>query len=147
MNLDVVDLKYQAELKYKPIKKVELTVLGAYKYSTTTQANEIHENSNMAQSFRAMDDVTIRDNNPWLYTDPDKPNSKPVSVLPVGGFYRETKYKMTSWDFRATAQYNDVFNEDHIVNLYGGMEINDTQRSRSYFNGVGMQYDKGYLGS
>lgn len=147
MNLDVVDLKYQAELKYKPIKKVELTVLGAYKYSTTTQANEIHENSNMAQSFRAMDDATIRDNNPWLYTDPDKPNSKPVSVLPVGGFYRETKYKMTSWDFRATAQYNDVFNEDHIVNLYGGMEINDTQRSRSYFNGVGMQYDMGYLGS
>lgn len=147
MNLDVVDLKYQAELKYKPIKKVELTVLGAYKYSTTTQANEIHENSNMAQSYRAMDDATIRDNNPWLYTDPDKPNSKPVSVLPVGGFYRETKYKMTSWDFRATAQYNDVFNEDHIVNLYGGMEINDTQRSRSYFNGVGMQYDMGYLGS
>lgn len=147
MNLDVVDLKYQAELKYKPITKVELAVLGAYKYSTTTQANEIRENSNMAQSFRAMDDATIRDNNPWLYTDPDKPNTKPVSVLPVGGFYRETKYKMSSWDFRATAQYNDVFNEDHIVNVYGGMEINDTQRNRSYFNGVGMQYDMGYLGS
>jgi len=118
-----------------------------HKYSTTTQANQIRENSNMAMSFRAMDDATIRDNNPWLYTDPDQPNSKPGTVLPTGGFYRETKYKMASYDFRATASYNDVFNEDHIVNLYGGMEINSTERNRSYFNGVGMQYDMGYLGS
>ena len=136
----------QAELKYKPISKVELSVLGAYKFSTTTQANEIRENSNMALSFRAMDDATIRDNNPWLYRDPDQPNSLPVSVLPSGGFYRETKYKMQSYDFRATASYNDVYNDRHLLNLYGGMEINDTKRS-SYFNGVGMQYDMGYLGA
>lgn len=147
INLDVVDLKYQAELKYKPISKVELSVLGAYKFSTTTQANEIHENSNMALSFRAMDDATIRDNNPWLYQDPDQPNSLPITVLPSGGFYRETKYKMQSYDFRATASYNDVYNDRHILNLYGGMEINDTKRNRSYFNGVGMQYDMGYLGA
>ena len=147
MDYDVVDLKFQAELKYKPITKVELGVLAAYKYSTTTQANQIRENSNMAMSFRAMDDATIRDNNPWLYTDPDQPNTKPNTVLPNGGFYRETKYKMSSYDFRATASYNDVYNEDHIVNLYGGMEINNTDRNRSYFNGVGMQYDMGYLGA
>lgn len=147
INLDVVDLKYQAKLKYKPISKVELSVLGAYKFSTTTQANEIRENSNMALSFRAMDDATIRDNNPWLYRDPDQPNSLPVTVLPSGGFYRETKYKMQSYDFRATASYNDVYNDRHILNLYGGMEINDTKRNRSYFNGVGMQYDMGYLGA
>ena len=131
INLDVVDLKYQAELKYKPISKVELSVLGAYKFSTTTQANEIHENSNMALSFRAMDDATIRDNNPWLYRDPDQPNSLPITVLPSGGFYRETKYTMQSYDFRATASYNDVYNDRHILNLYGGMEINDTKRNRS----------------
>ena len=147
MDYDVVDLKFQAELKYKPITKVELGVLAAYKYSTTTQANQIRENSNMAMSFRAMDDATIRDNNPWLYTDPDQPNTKPNTVLPNGGFYRETKYKMSSYDFRATASYNDVYNEDHIVNFYGGMEINNTDRNRSYFNGVGMQYDMGYLGA
>ena len=52
---------------------------------------------------------------------------------------------MNSWDFRATASYNDVYNKDHIVNLFGGLEINSLDRSRSYFNGVGMQYDMGYL--
>ncbi|MDE5891243.1 MAG: SusC/RagA family TonB-linked outer membrane protein, partial [Bacteroidales bacterium] len=147
IDFDVVDLKFQGELKYKPIKQVTISALGAYKYSTTTQANQIRENSNMALSFRAMDDSTIRDNNPWLYTDPDQPNSLPFSVLPDGGFYRETKYKMNSWDFRATAAYNDVYNGNHILNIFGGMEINNTVRNRSYFNGVGMQYDMGYLGA
>lgn len=147
MDFDVVDLRFQAELKYKPITKVELSVLGAYKFSNTVQAHSITENSNQAQAFRSMADATIRDNNPWLYTDPDQANSLPVTVLPTGGFYRETKYKMNSWDFRATAAYNDVYNEQHILNLYGGMEINNTDRNSTYFNGVGMQYGNGMLGS
>lgn len=147
MDFDVVDLKFQAELKYKPIKKVELSALAAYKYSTTTQSHNITEDSNMAMAYRAMDDATIRDANSWLYTDPDNANSLPVSVLPTGGFYKETKYKMNSYDFRATASYNDVFAEDHIVNVYGGMEVNVTDRNNTMFNGVGMQYGMGMLGS
>lgn len=145
MNLDVVDLKFQGELKWKPIKKIELAALGAYKFSTTTQSHEIHDYSNQAWAFRAMDDATMRDANPWLYTDPDNPNSLPVSVLPVGGFYRETKYSMNSYDFRATASYNDVFNDDHIFNFFGGMELNAVDRKKTWFNGVGMQYDMGML--
>ncbi len=147
MNFDVVDLKFQAELKYKPIRKVELAMLGAYKFSTTTQAQQIRESSNLALAFRAMDDAVMRDANPWLYTDPDNANSLPISVLPEGGFYRETKYKMNSWDFRATASYNDVYNDRHIVNFFGGMEVSNTNRNRTFFNAVGVQYDMGLLGA
>ncbi len=146
MDLDVVDMKIQAELKYKPIRQVELSALASYKYSGTTQTHQIRENSNMAMSFRAMDDATMRDANPWLYTDPDNANSLPISVLPYGGFYNETKYKMNNWSLRTTASYNDAFNNEmHIVNLFAGMEINNTDRSRSSFDGVGMQYEMGYL--
>ena len=145
---DVVDLKYQAELKYKPIRQLELSAIGAYKYSTTNQQHFITERSNQAMAFRAMDDATMRDANPWLYTDPDVLNSLPITVLPTGGFYRKTTYKMNSWDFRATASYSDAFADDtHIVNVFGGMEVSDTRRTRDFFNGVGMQYDMGYLGS
>ncbi len=147
MQFDVVDLKFQGELKYKPVRSVELSVLGAYKFSTTTQVHKITENSNQAQAFRAMDDATIRNNNSWLYKDPDNANSLPITVLPTGGFYKETKYKMNSWDFRATASYNDVFNDIHILNLYGGMEINNIDRNSSSFDGVGMNYGNGMLGS
>ena len=145
MSLDVVDMKFQGELKWKPFKKIELSALGAYKYSTTTQSHSITDYSNQAWAYRAMDDATMRNANPWLYTDPDRANSLPVSVLPVGGFYRETKYTMNSWDFRATASYNDVYNEQHIVNFFGGMEVNALNRSQTWFNGVGMQYGMGML--
>ena len=147
MELSVIDLKFQGELKWKPFKKVELSALGAYKHSSTTQSHSITDYSNQAWAYRAMDDATMRDANPWLYTDPDNVNSLPVSVLPVGGFYRETKYSMNSYDFRATASYNDVFNDDHIFNFFGGMQVTATDRTKTWFNGVGMQYDMGMLPS
>ena len=147
MQLDVVDLKFQGELKYKPVRTVELSAIGAYKYSTTTQQHFIKETSNQAMAFRMMDDATMRDSNPWLYTDPDVINALPETVLDEGGFQRETVYKMNSWDLRFTASYNDVFNEDHIVNAYGGMEINNIDRTTSSNQKIGVLYDQGMLGT
>ena len=56
----------QAELKYKPISKVQIALLGAYKYSITSQAYQIREGSNMAMAYRAMDDATIRNAKPLV---------------------------------------------------------------------------------
>lgn len=145
IDLDIVDLRFQGELKWKITNKLEATSLLAYKYSSTTQGFLIKENSNQAWAYRAMDDATMRDANPWLYTDPDNPNSLPISVLPVGGFYKETKYSMNGYDFRGTVSYNDVFSEKHIVNLFGGTEVNAVDRTRTNFEGVGLQYEMGML--
>ena len=147
MDLNVVDMKFQAELKYKPVRTVELSAIGAYKFSTTSQEHFIRETSNQAMAFRMMDDATMRNANPWLYTNPDVINSLPNTVLPEGGFHKERVYKMNSWDFRATASYNDVFNDEHIVNAYGGMELNDTERRQTSNTKVGVLYDMGQLGS
>ena len=145
IDLNVVDLKFQGELKWKPVRGLELSVLGAAKYSSSSQEHKILESSNQAMAYRAMDDATIRDANSWLYTDPDVLNSLPFSVLPEGGFYNTTNYRMFSWDFRASAAYNTVVNEDHIINLYAGMEANAQDRMNNSFDGWGMQYDKGEL--
>lgn len=147
MDLKVTDMRFQGEMKWKPIQKVELSILGAYKYSSTTQNHYVKDYSNQAWAYRAMDDATMQQANPWLYTDPDKINTLPESVLPVGGFYRDTKYTMSSYDLRSTVSYNDVFNENHIVNFFGGMELNVTDRSKVWFNGAGMQYGMGMLSS
>lgn len=147
MDLKVTDLRFQGELKWRPFSTGEFSVLGAYKSSNTTQQHKITEYSNQALAFRAMDDATMQKANPWLYTDPDNPNSLPITVLPSGGFFRETKYSMESYDFRASFSYNDVIHKDHIVNYYGGMELNAVNRERTWSNGVGMQYGYGMLPS
>ncbi|MGL5272417.1 MAG: SusC/RagA family TonB-linked outer membrane protein, partial [Phocaeicola sp.] len=143
MDLNVVDLRFQAELKWKPIKGLEASVLGAAKYSATSQEHHITDYSNQAQAYRAMPTTTIRDKNPFLYTDPDNPYAVPITVLPQGGIYERTDYSMLSYDFRTTLSYNTVFAEKHIMNLFGGMEINQADRHNTWFRGWGLQYSMG----
>lgn len=147
MDLSVADLKFQARLSYKPINKVEIALLGAYKYSSANTAHSITELSNQAMAYRAMGDATIMESNKWLYSNPDDPNSLPVSVLEKGGFYKEQKRTMDSKDLRATVSYNDVFNENHILNVFAGMEANSITRKMTSYDAVGMQYEMGMLTS
>lgn len=145
MDLHVADMKYQTELKWKPVQGLELSALGALKYQTTSQEHFIKDRSNQAEAYRAMGDATIRDKNPFLYTDPENPYALPVSVLPQGGIYQKTTYKMAGYDFRVTANYNRVFGNDHITNWFMGSELNSIDRNRDYFNGWGMQYSMGEI--
>ena len=92
-----------------------------------------------------MSTASIRDVNPFLYTDPDNPYALPVSVLPVGGIYERQDNNMNSWDIRTTATYNNTFFTDHIINLFGGAEVNNIDRHSIWFRGWGMQYDFGEI--
>ncbi len=144
IDLNVVDFRMQAKLAYKPITKVELSALGAVKYSATTQEHNIKDDSNQAQAYRAMGTSTIRKSNNYLYTDPDDIYALPVTVLPYGGILDRTDNRMFGYDFRATAQYNDAFlNDTHIVNAYAGLEVNSVERHSTWFRGWGMQYNMG----
>lgn len=145
ITLNVVDLKFQGELKWKHSCGLKLSALGALKYSTVSQAHKIKDFSNQALAYRAMGDATIIQRNEWLYKDPDKQNVLPTTILPKGGFYNKQEFRMLSYDFRATAAYNHVFNDIHILNTFGGMEINSQERSSDWSDGWGMQYDNGEL--
>lgn len=145
IDLNVVDTKFQAELKYNPIHDLELSALGAVKYATTSQEHKVLDSSNQAQAYRAMQTLNVRDNNKLLYTDPDETYALPITVLPQGGLYQRTDNRMLSYDFRGTANYNHTFANTHILNAFGGMEVSAIDRTRSWFNGVGMQYDAGEI--
>ena len=140
IDLNVADAKFQMELKWKPFKDLELSTLGAIKYSTSSQEHNILEDSNQALAYRAMDNSLIRDANKLLFTDKDDLYALPVSVLKQGGIYQRTENRMLDYDFRATANYNHTFAHKHIVNLFGGLETTSISRNRSWFNGWGMNY-------
>ena len=143
MEFDVTDMKFQGEFKVKPLAGLEMGVVGAVKYSASAQQHYITDFSNQAQAYRAMPTTTIRDANSFLYTDPDDPYALPITVLPDGGIYERTDFRMMSYDFRATASYNKEFNGTHIMNLFGGMELNQVERKQTWFRGWGMQYSMG----
>ncbi len=143
MKLGVNDFRLTGILTYKPIKKVELSLLGGVQNTATSQEHFIKDDSNQAEAYRAMPTSAIRDKNPLLYKDPDNVYALPISVLPNGGIYERTDRSMFKWDIRAAARYNDVYAENHIVNLYAGMETNSVNRHSTWFRGWGEQYKMG----
>ena len=141
IDMNVLNTKFQAEMAYKPVKDLRLSLIGAVQYDTSSQEHKITEHSNQAQAYRAMDNSIIRDANHYLYKDPTNPYALPISVLPSGGFYHKTDLQKISWDVRATANYTHTFNQVHSLNVLGGLDVSNVDRKRTYFNGVGMQYD------
>ena len=145
IDINDICIKFQTELKWKPLRTLELGALAAITYKTVTREHNVKESSNQAEAYRAMPDAVVRQNNPWLYTDPDNPYDLPISILPSGGIYQKSDNKMLSTDFRFTASWNEVFNDTHIVNLFGGSEVSAIDRQHNFFNGWGLQYDKGEI--
>lgn len=145
LNLDVIDVRFQSQLEWKPIRELKLQALAAVRYSGTMQEHKIKDESNQALAYRAMQDATVQQRNNWLYKDPDKINELAKSILPKGGFYNTKNYRMLSYDFRASAQYNTVIADAHIINSYAGVEFNAQDRTLNHFDGWGMQYQSGEL--
>lgn len=148
IDIKVTDLKFQGELNYKPIRGLEFNALAAIRYQASRQEHNIMDDSNQARAYRAgidPEDNTIRENNSYLYTDPDDPTALPETILPKGGIYNLTEYSLLSTDFRATVAYNADLgrNGDHILSLFGGGELNSTDRQYTWFRGWGYQYNNG----
>lgn len=146
IDLSVADMKFQGELSWKPILGLEFHLLGAYRVQKTSQEHFILNESNQAEAYRAgVDDPNIMYSNPYLYQDPDKPNSLPISVMPTGGIYTRDDYMVRQLDFRGTVQYNKVWNDTHIMNLFGGMEANRTDNDQMMHSDYGVDYNNGRL--
>ncbi len=143
IDVNVTDFRIQGEVKYKPFKQLELSAIGAAKYTSTSQEHYILDNSNQALAYREMSTTTIRNANPYLYTDPDNPYALPISVMPDGGIYERNDNSMLGYDFRGTFNFNQTFNNTHIVNVFGGTEINSIERHGTWFRAWGLQYGMG----
>jgi len=148
INLNIGDMKFQTELNWKLIRGLEINGLAAIRYQTTTQEHFIKDHSNMAMAYRAgidPEDATIRESNPYLYTDPDIVNALPETVLPKGGIYLRNDYSMKQIDLRGSFTFNRSIgkNDQHIFSLFGGVESNSTDRNAVNFEGWGYQYDNG----
>ena len=145
LDVNVLETNFQGKLTWRPASGLIISALGALKYSTNSMQWHVKDNSNIARAYREMSDATIRDNNNFLYLDPDNPNSLPITVLGEGGIFEKSEYRMLTYDFRADINYNKTFNDDHTIFLFGGIEVNNTRRSNDWFQGWGMLYEYGEL--
>lgn len=145
---EMVDVKFQGEIEYKPIVGLTLNAVGSFRYSSTAQEHIVTDNSNQAMAYRAgisPENATIRDSNPYLYRDPDQPNSLPQTVLPNGGILYHNLFSLKHSFFRALATYNKNINGKYLVNAMAGYEAWKLDRHSEAFQGWGICYDNGNL--
>jgi TonB-linked SusC/RagA family outer membrane protein len=143
LDLTMIDLKLQGDVSYKIRPNLKYAFLGAVRYAKTNQEHKVYEHSNMAEAFRADGDAVIRQNNKFLYRNPDDPEAEPVVVLPYGGFYNTTDDYLVSYNLRNTLEWNKTFNDTHIVRVFGSQELRYADRQNKFFYGYGYQFDKG----
>ncbi|MDR2622397.1 MAG: TonB-dependent receptor, partial [Dysgonamonadaceae bacterium] len=152
IELNISDLKFQGQLDWKIMKGLDVSALVATRYQMTSHEHFIKDQSNQALAYRAGIDpqnATIRDLNPYLYTDPDDPNATPETTLPEGGMYFRNDYKLKQVDFKLVANLNRSFGSEdqHIVGAFGGIESNSTDKNKVNFQGWAFVYDNGGIPS
>ncbi|MBE6182041.1 MAG: SusC/RagA family TonB-linked outer membrane protein [Rikenellaceae bacterium] len=143
MEINATDLRFQGELTWGIVPGLDFTSLASFRYTQTSMQHHIKDNSNQARAYREMADDVVRNNNSFLYKDPDQLNSLPVSILPNGGIYEKREYRAPSYTIRNALTWNKTFNNTHIIHMYGGMELTSVDRSNDWFRGWGLQYQNG----
>lgn len=143
IDLNVIDLRLQADLGYKLTKDLRYEFVGAVRFVKSSREHQITENANMAEAYRAAGTSTIRRLNKFLYQDPDNPEAEKIVVLPFGGFYNRTEDQLLNFDFRNSLNYSNTFGGVHNVNVFGGQQMKYADRQHFSSTGYGYQYDNG----
>jgi TonB-linked SusC/RagA family outer membrane protein len=144
LELNVIDLKFQGQLQYDINENLTYNLLASARYATSNNQQSVTENSNVAGAYRANETTIVQNQNSFLFTDPDDPNSLPKVVLPVGGILTTSKNALVTYTFRNTIDYTKRYNDDvHGIRIYGGQEFRYADRNSSSNTGYGYQFDKG----
>lgn len=142
IKLNVIDLKAQIETQWNLFSFLRWDFTGALRYVKSDREHEIREHSNMAEAYRAAGNSTIRDNNRFLYKDPNNPNAEAVVVLPYGGFYNRNESQLISYDFRNSLFFTKAIGK-HNINALLGQQTKFADRQNFNMTGYGYQYDQG----
>ena len=150
MEIEVKDIRFQLDLDYKINKNLTYSLTGSGRYANTSREHKILENSNVVGAYKAgtpdgEDGVNtlVRDENIFLYQDPNDLTAPKVSVLPNGGFLRKFTNDMTSYNLRNSITYRDVFKDKHELEGFFGTEMRVVDRNSDNFTAAGLQYDRG----
>lgn len=150
LDLRMLDLKVQADVKYKLPGQVNYHFLGAYRYVNSGTEHKIKENSNMPRAYRAgtsysgsPENATIAERNRFLYIDNSDPDSRPVTVLPYGGLYLTSGDNLKSYYFRNSLDWNGNIGLSHSLRLFLSQELRFLDRVNNSFTGYGYQFDRG----
>lgn len=147
MTYDVKDIKFQVDLNYKIYENLTFTSLGSVRYVDSQRNHEIHEGSNVVGAYKADETKIVRDQNPYLYEDPDDLGSRKQVVLGNGGILHKFSNSLLSYNFRNSLNFKKVLGATgaHELDVFVGQELRHVDRNNDNFSGYGLQYNRGFV--
>ena len=145
IDLKVKDLTLKADGAYEISDKLSYNFSVSSRNVSSNFEHNIKRQSNVVGAYNADETTIVRNANIFLYQDLDNPTALPVAVLPRGGIYTKTDYELTSYYFRNSFQYDNIFNDKNEVSALFGQELRYVDRKRNSFTGYGLQYDRGFV--
>ena len=146
MEIQVKDIRFQMDLDYKINPYLTYNLTAAARYANTSRQHKILENSNIVGAYNADETTVVRDENIFLYQDPNDLTAPKVSVLPNGGMLRKFTNDLTSYNIRNSVNYRRTLNEKHELEGLFGTELRSLDRNSDNFTAFGVQYDRGLTG-
>ena len=143
MDLNVLEYKIQGDLEIKLAKGLKYNFLGSVRHVKSSNEHSMTEHSNIVEAYRANQTTIIANANPFLFTDPDRPDALPQVVLANGGIYKLTENNLQSYYFRNALEFKRQFNQKHDIKVFLGQEYRHTDRDYQFFNGYGYQFNRG----
>ena len=143
MDIQVKDISFQAGIDYKITPSLTYNFSASARYANTVREHNILENSNIVKAYNAAETTVVRDQNIFLYKDPNDASSLPVSVLPNGGILKKSTNELTSYNIRNSVNYKKTLNNTHELDGFFGTEIRYVDRNKDDFTAYGLQYDSG----
>lgn len=143
IDVAVTDILGQADLTVDITDNLTIRSISQGRYATTRQEHVIHERSNQARAYRAVNTQFIRQSNPLLFDDPDDPGALPKIVLPEGGFNYLDESTLQYFYTRNSLNWSRKIGQDHEINALVGQELKYSDRSQRSADGVGVVYESG----
>lgn len=143
MKIDVKDIRFQFDLDWKITENLVYRLNGSARYADTKRVHNITEESNVIAAYNANASTVERDANIFLYKDPNDANLPPMPIMTNSGIKRSYSNSMTSFLLRNTLSFNEIYNDLHELDLFGGTEMRTVDRNEDYFLAQGVQFDQG----
>ncbi|ERJ59895.1 SusC/RagA family TonB-linked outer membrane protein [Sphingobacterium paucimobilis] len=145
VDVSLKEIKFQLDALWKITNNLHYASIISVRTTTAQSEHITTEQSNVAQSYRAMD-PSIRNSNGKLYDDPFDDNQFKISVLPRGGILILDNNRGEFYTVRNTINYKPVF-QNHSFDLMGGSELRQRKYNKHGFTGYGLEYNRGMTSS
>lgn len=136
-NYDGTGINTMIDIRWKPIRGLEISAAGNYSASSTEQSIWWGEKTNYVARYKNGE-----------YNEAPKKGIEGKSALPYGGILNSSFSKNSSWMTRFQADYRKTFGEDNNHQLFAtlGYEVRSSNYgnyktdTRGYFKDRGMQF-------